>query len=386
MKSKMNIYWITQIDRTTLHKTSRIELANALRGRGHNVKLVIQKNIGEHPTFDDNIIYLPTITYSIFSRFVFNLVILCYLPLITVRKKIDIILIDGGNVYPPFALTLKLLGFPLIMDLRTLPTEELRSIQSIFFDSSINLSKFIVKGYTTITSELKNILLKKYKIQDSKVGVWTSGVSLKSFKKPIRKDIETPFLKDPQKFYLMYHGKYSQSRGVADLIKSITEINEPLRNNIKLIFLGIDCSKNNDFQRLGNQINVNNNLEFIPAVEHELIPSYIDLCDVGAIPLPTQNIWWKVSAPLKTLEYLAMSKPIIATNIPFHKEIFEKGQCGVLIENSDPKTIAQAITQLYKNKEKLESMGRIGREIVEKYYTWEKSATDLEFFIKKIVT
>jgi glycosyltransferase involved in cell wall biosynthesis len=381
----MNIYWITQIDRKTLHKTSRIELANALRDRGHNVKLIIQKNIGEQHTIDENIIYLPTFSYSIISRFLFNLAILFYFPLITIGKKIDIILIDGGNVYPPFALILKLLGYPLIMDFRTLPTGELKSIQSIFFDSSIFLSKFIVSGYTTITPELKNILVKKYNINNLKIGIWTSGVSLKSFKKPIKTVIETKFFKDSQYFYLMYHGKYSRSRGVEDLIKSIAELEDSLKNKIKLIIIGIDCSKNNYFIKLGNQLNVNKNLEFIPAVEYEKIPSYINICDVGVIPLPTQDIWWNVSAPLKTLEYLAMGKPIIATNIPFHREIFEKGKCGVLIENSEPATIANAIIYLYKNKEKLDSMGNKGREIVEKYYTWEKSALDLEDFMKKII-
>ncbi|MCJ7571067.1 MAG: glycosyltransferase [Candidatus Thermoplasmatota archaeon] len=382
----MNIYWITQIDRNTLHKTSRIELANALRERGHNVKLIIQKNIGEQHTIDENIIYLPTVSYTIISRFLFNLVILLYFPFITFGKKIDIIIIDGGNVYPPFALTLKLLGYPLVMDLRTLPTKYMKSIQSIFFDSSIFLSKIIVKGYTTITPELKNILVKKYKIKNSKIGIWTSGVSFKSFKKPIKTVIETNFFKDPQYFYLMYHGKYSRSRGIEDLIKSIAELEDTLKKNIKLIIIGFDCSKNNDFIRLGNQLNVNKNLEFIPVVEHEKMPSYINMCHVGVIPLPTDDICWRVSAPLKTLEYLAMGKPIIATNIPFHHEIFEKGKCGVLIENSEPASIANAVSYLYKNKEKLDSMGKIGREIAERYYTWEKSAHDLEVFIKRIVS
>ncbi len=301
-------------------------------------------------------------------------------------KKIDMFLIDGGNIYLPFALTLKFLGYPLILDLRTLPVAQQKSIQSIFFDSSIYLSKFIVNGYTTITPELKSILVNKFKIDNSKIGVWASGVSLKSFKKSLKTDINLKFVHNPQYFYLMYHGSYSRRRGTEDLIKSIAELEDSLRNNIKLIIIGIDFSKNNELITLCHQLNVNENLEFLPAVEYEKIPSYINICDVGIIPLPTKDIWWRVSAPLKTLEYLAMGKPIIATNIPFHHEIFEKGNCGVLIENSNPSSIANAITYLYNNRGKLDSMGKIGRKIIEKYYTWEKSAQDLEAFIKKIVS
>lgn len=380
----MKIYWITQIDQKTLHKTSRIELANALRDRGHNVKLVIQKNVGEHPS-DENIVYLPNFSYSFLSRLLFNLNILFYFPLTIIGKKIDVILIDGGNVYPPFALVLKFIGYPIIMDFRTLPTDELKLMQSIYFDSSIFLSKFLVRGYTAITPELKKILVKKYHINNNKIGVWSTGVSLKLFKKPMKPSNETEFLKDTHYFYLMYHGKYSQSRGVEDLIRSIADLEASLKNNIKLVIVGIDCSKNNYFKKLLDELDLNNNVIFVHAVEHEKIPSYIDMCDVGVIPLPTQEMWWRVSAPLKTLEYLAMSKPIIATDIPFHREIFEKGKCGVLIDNIESKSIANAIEYLYKNKEKLESMGRIGREIVEKNYTWQKSAQDLEEFINKIV-
>jgi glycosyltransferase involved in cell wall biosynthesis len=382
----MNIYWITQIDKKTLHKTSRIELANALRARGHNVKLVIQKNIGEQNSDDENIICLPTNFFPIITRFLFNLTILFYIPLIIIGKKIDVILVDGGNVYAPFTLTLKLLGYPLVMDFRTLPTDKQKSVESIFFNGSIFLSKFIFNGYTTITPELKDILVQRFKIKNPKIGIWTSGVSLKSFSTTANKMLNSELSKDSQYFYLMYHGKYSQSRGVEDLIKSIAELDDLLKIKIKLIIIGFDCSKNNDFVRLTNQLNLKKNLEFIPVVDHEKIPSYINFCDVGVIPLPTQDIWWRVSAPLKTLEYLSMSKPIIATDIPFHHEIFEKGKCGVLIKNCDPKSIANAIKYLYNNREKLDSMGKIGREIVEKYYTWEKSALDLETFIKNNIS
>jgi len=95
---------------------------------------------------------------------------------------------------------------------------------------------------------------------------------------------------------------------------------------------------------------------------------------------------WHVSAPLKTLEYLAAGKPIIATNIPFHRKIFEKGKCGILIESIKPKVIADAITFLYKNKKELIKMGSEGRKIVEKSYTWDSMAQKIEEFLKTIQT
>jgi len=111
------------------------------------------------------------------------------------------------------------------------------------------------------------------------------------------------------------------------------------------------------------------------------MPTYIQKCDVGVIPLPPENKWWKVSAPLKTLEYLAMAKPIIATNIPFHNRIFEKGSCGILLSSNKKNNLAESIITLYRDKEKLKEMGGNGRRIVEQYYSWEKSGLDLEHSI-----
>ena len=48
------------------------------------------------------------------------------------------------------------------------------------------------------------------------------------------------------------------------------------------------------------------------------------------------------------------------------------------------KDIAEAITTMYKNKDELKIIREIGKSIVEKNFTQEKLAQELEKFIKKI--
>jgi len=383
----MNIYWITKVDKQMLHKTSRIECAEALRKRGHDVTLVAGGNNKKVTKTDDNFLLLPMIKFSILSIISFNLSILINLPFLAKKENVDVILIDAGNVYLPFLLPLKLMGFKLVLDIRTLPIDNKRTIHSFLFDLSMILSKYLAHGLTTITPELREVLKKKYQLQNNIIGVWTSGVSLKRFNPQsttTNKNIENIF-QNPNNFYVFYHGAYSPTRGLEQLIGGYGEIEKSLQEKIKLIIIGFDEKKRKDIHKLCKKLNIEENVFLLPPVDYQEIPTYIQKCDVGVIPLPPENKWWKVSAPLKTLEYLAMSKPIIATNIPFHREIFEKGNCGILIENSEAESIANAISNLYNNREKLDLMGKKGREIVEKYYSWEKSASDLEVFIKKIV-
>jgi glycosyltransferase involved in cell wall biosynthesis len=379
----MKIIWITELNINTRHKSSRFELAEALRKRGHEVTLIIQRKLGESKIIKEDIVTFPTIPFPIVSKFIYGAILFFYLPLFIRNKKIDVILIDGADVWLPFVISLKLLNIPLILDIRT--TTIKRSPHTILLDTSLYISKFLVRGITTITPEVKNILIKRYKIKEKDIGIWTSGVAIEKFQKNTTIPDSLKHMRETKDFIVMYHGSYAPYRGIENTINSFQYLDANLRKKIELIFVGFDAKQNRELTTYCNQLGFNEEIRFISQVAYETMPSYLSVCDVGIIPLPPENEYCWESSPLKTLEYLAMCKPIIATNIPFHKRIFDEGECGVLIENNEPETIAKAILYLYENKQKLDEMGKVGREIVENYYTWDKKALDLEKFIKTIL-
>jgi glycosyltransferase involved in cell wall biosynthesis len=244
---------------------------------------------------------------------------------------------------------------------------------------SLYLSRYITDGFTTITPELADILKKKFHLQDKKIGIWSSGFSKDQFTIAQGDNAKGH---DPDMFVLMHHGSYSPTRGIEELIRSIAEIDDPLKKKMKLVLVGIPENKIGELTNLCTKLHLNEHVEIIPPVNIVKIPSLIQACDVGIIPLPPGLEWWRVSVPLKTLEYLAMGKPIIATKIPFHQKIFDLAICGVLLETNSPKEIANGIMYLYQNKDKLPEMGNNGREIVEMYYSWEHKASELDAFLK----
>jgi len=377
----MNIFWLTKLNDTDQYRRTQLEISEALRKRGHLVSLIFARHFSEKKQIQKNIIYLPTINYRVISGFIFGLIIFFYLPLLIKKKKVDIVIVSGDTIWNPFLLSFKLYRIPIILDIRSLATE---GDTSLLTDISFYFSKYLFDGYTTISCELKEILKKKYHLQDKRIGIWSSGVSKDLFNDSLNQQAIDNKI-DPHKFVLINHGTYSPNRGIENLIRSIAELNDFMKKNIKLLLVGIPTDKKRDITTLCEELKLTEEIDIISPVDNKKIPQYIQSSDIGIIPLPPDNQWWRVSVPLKTLEYLAMGKPIVATNIPFHHRIFEKGKCGVLIDNNEPKTIAIAITYLYRNREKLNEMGRTGREIVQKYYTWDKSALDLEIFIKKIV-
>jgi glycosyltransferase involved in cell wall biosynthesis len=161
-------------------------------------------------------------------------------------------------------------------------------------------------------------------------------------------------------------------------------LDSKLKDKIRLIIIGSSSIKIiNNLLKMIEEKKLKNQIYILPPVEYSKISKYIINADVGVIPLPLDYIFWQVSAPLKTLEYLAAKKPIIATKIPFHQKIFDKGNCGILLDNATPHIIADGINQMYNKRKELKNMGKIGREIVYNYYTWDYMAKELEIFLKK---
>jgi len=376
----MNIIWISKISSDMPHKTSRLKMSEALTKRGHKLTLYMVKKFGENFFISDNIVCIPTIHFPILSGIFYGLIIFFCFPFLLHKKEIDVIIVDCTKVLLPFVISLKILNVPLVLDIRTLPIDKDRSF---LFKLNIYLSKYIADGITTITPELNTTLRDVYNLKNKKVGIWSSGASITDFNE-IDKNNGIQIKSKDHKFTLIYHGDYSPTRGIENLIRAIAELDSALKNKIRLLIIGMPIHKIEYLLKLSEKEGVEEQVDILPKVNYRKISQYLKIADVGIIPLPPENRWWHVSAPLKTLEYLAAGKPIIATNIPFHQKIFEKGNCGILIESNDPKVIANAITFLYKNQKDLIKMGREGRKIVEKFYTWDIMAQKFEEFLKTI--
>jgi glycosyltransferase involved in cell wall biosynthesis len=119
-----------------------------------------------------------------------------------------------------------------------------------------------------------------------------------------------------------------------------------------------------------------------PVIQSE-VPKFISMCDVCIIPLP-DHPYWRFQSPLKLLEYLAMEKVVILTDIPAHRAVLGEAKCGIYISSAKPMEIVKAIENAYLNKENLEEWGKIGRQIIVEKFTWAKVARDLENYLLSI--
>jgi len=387
------IVWVTfLILDTQLHKTSQLEILRHLAKRDYSTNLIAirSKKVFQIGNSQVHIISIPLRYVPIISRFMFAITIFFFLPFYVIVSKPDFIITQPTIPIVSFTSTLpfsKLKRVKFILDLRSIPVETVGFqgfLQNSLFNTSVLIGRKLFDGMTIITSQMKEEVCKRFSLNPKLLGVWSSGVSTSLFKPENCVSASSELrgkLGLSRKFVVFYHGILSKNRGLIETIEAILIIRRAYPD-VVLFLLGkgpIVSGLKELIQKEGLQ----NNVIVHDPVDYSEVPKYIAMCDVGIVPLPDLS-YWRFQCPLKLLEYLAMKKVVIVTDIPAHRAIIGKEKCGIYVSSVKPIEIAKSITYAYQNKEKLGEWGKIGRTIIEQEYTWEKVARNLENYLLSI--
>jgi glycosyltransferase involved in cell wall biosynthesis len=272
----------------------------------------------------------------------------------------------------------------LILDIRSTPVEiyGFRGyLKKLSFTLSVLIAKRFFDGVTIITSHMKKEICEEYDIDPEFVGVWTSGVSTEVFDpkkyitdgKKLRENLGLS-----RKFIIFYHGAFSPNRGLIETIEAIDIVRQ--KHSDAVLFLLGSGSIVDNLKSLVEAKKLQNNVIIHPPVKYADVPKYIAMSDVCLVPLP-KHPYWNFQCPLNLLEYLAMEKPVIITDIPANRSVVGDNRCGIYIRSIRPIEIANAIEYAYNNKVKLAKWGKLGRKIVSNNYSWDKVAEKFEEYL-----
>jgi glycosyltransferase involved in cell wall biosynthesis len=282
----------------------------------------------------------------------------------------------------------RLRRFRILLDVRSTPVETvgLRGylLRTFFFNISIYVAKRFFDGLTIITSLMKEEICKTFTIDPNFVKVWTDGVSTTLFRSEKYVYIKNELRKKfglLNKFVIFYHGTITPSRGLQETIAAVSIVKHAYPD-VVLFLLG-SGSAIYDLERLIWKNELQDNVIIHGVVDYEEVPKYIAMCDVGIVPLPDLP-YWRHQCPLKLLEYLAMKKVVIVTDIPANRSVIGKEKCGIYVSPVTPTEIAKSIIYAYNNRKNLKEWGESGWRIVNEKYTWEKGARDLENYLSLI--
>jgi glycosyltransferase involved in cell wall biosynthesis len=271
-----------------------------------------------------------------------------------------------------------------VLDIRTLPVD----IQSNFsgtlrklrFESSVRLAFRYFDGISLITEKMKCDLQRKADNYEQKLCVWSSGVDPILFNPDTVVNIKND-LKYDQRFVIMYHGFLSPNRGLQQSVEAIAmlRIKYP---EIMLFLLG-KGSVEIELEKQIRNLSLQNHVFIHPPVAYEDVPKYIKMAQVGILPFPDLN-WWNTSSPIKLLEYLAMKKPVIVTDIAAHRAVLSNEKCAFYIPNHQPDSVAHGIMKVLKKENELAILGESARKLAIHNHTWEKQASKIKAFFQAL--
>jgi glycosyltransferase involved in cell wall biosynthesis len=231
---------------------------------------------------------------------------------------------------------------------------------------------------------MKNEICKSFRINIAHVGVWSSGASPTIFKFEKYVD-EASNLKSKLglsgKFVVLYHGNLGPRRGLEECIDAISTVRRE-SPDIVLFLLG-NGIVSRSLKAMVQERMIQDNVIVHDGVEYSEVPKYIAMCDVGIIPLPDLP-YWRSQCPLNLLEYLAMKKPVIVSDIPANREIVGNGKFGVYLSSTEAVEIAKGMVYVYRNKEELKKSGVAARKVITEKYNWETMAMSLESYLLSI--
>lgn len=172
----------------------------------------------------------------------------------------------------------------------------------------------------------------------------------------------------PDKPVLIYVGGLRAVRGICEIIQATTMLDRP----VELWLAGPWISE--AFKKHCQALPGWKNVRYLGYLTPEKVYSYLKRADIGMVTLhPQEN--YLTNLPVKAFEYMACSLPMIMSNISYWQKTFH--MAATFVTPQEPESIAHAISRLLNHPSKARMLGKAGKNMVTKYYSWEQETQRL---------
>ncbi len=232
-------------------------------------------------------------------------------------------------------------------------------------------------GLICITKALKDALIQNYHISSKKIFIAPDGVRKSQLAaRPLSKAEARAQLNIRARNVVLYTGQLLPGKGADVFVDAASYFFD----DVTFFLVGGHGDYWQQMQRRVKEEKLINIVMtgFVPPAQ---VPIYQSAADVLVLPATADHAISAYTSPLKLFEYMASTRPIVASSLPVLKEILSDGQNALIFKERDAADLAEKISSLLQDEQLASQLaGRARKDVHE--LTWENRAEDIIEFIK----
>lgn len=231
------------------------------------------------------------------------------------------------------------------------------------------------KGIIVINKIIKKEIIETFGASTDKIIVHPNGIDLQQFDIRLPKEKARNALKMPvNKPIALYSGRFYNWKGLEIILRAAQEIDKET-----LIYL-VGGSED-ELKKISGENAIPRNIVCVGAKDYKEMPMWLAASDVLVVLGTKKNDYsYLHTSPMKLMEYMASSRPIVASRTPANLEIVGENE-AVFYAPDDHRDLAEKINGILKNPEKFGHLIDGAREKVNSL-SWDSRAQSVLNFIE----
>lgn len=293
-----------------------------------------------------------------------------------VRNKIQLIIVRDL----PLALLAGIIGkvfkIPVIFDMAENYPAALIAYSKARYKPFLFMNGFIPRLYercclrlvahTFVVAEEQKARLVKLGVSGDRITCVQNTPDLKFFSERTRNGGAGGAICDDDGITLLYVGKIDRHRGVHLLIEAMPEVLRHFpKARLRIVGNGTEREK---LAGMVEALGLNDAVDLQGWVEFDRVPRLIGESTICLIPhLRSEHT--DTTLPNKIFDYMALGKPVIASNCRPLERIIREENCGLVFNSGDSVDLSAKVIQLLSDRHQ-RLYGSNGRRAVEQKYNW----------------
>jgi glycosyltransferase involved in cell wall biosynthesis len=185
---------------------------------------------------------------------------------------------------------------------------------------------------------------------------------------------------------LLYIGTLADWQGLDVIVRALPKILD--QQAVRLHIVGRGRSRQRKLlSKQIRKLGVEENVTIQPAVPHHEVPALIAASDICIAPLGLndRNVT-QGACPIKVLEYMASSRPLIASNIPIVRELVREDVDALLFSPNDPDDLTRQVLVLFNDPDLSKRLSDSATERALTKFTWHQAQKKLLNVYKKLLS